>query len=325
MKKSLLTFLLTTSAAFADDLPALNNRLMLDVPEEAQYGQRTTALMEADPADTETLIWIGEGADRIAIYAQELDVSADADFDTQAQKILKNRSNKVSPDFDIKKLNDNIWYAVRTTAPTVPNGADLYGEALIRHTDNTLIRVSMLFAPNLAPNAQQCREYVEKIFTGMRIGQGVREASARTDKINFFNEMELQVEVPEHYVRTVNPGCDFIYTTYTRLAAADAPTDYFGIYLGGHPSFEKREDAKKTKSTTAGKKVTWYCYEPEPEVYAAECCVRLTSKLNFDEPPVFMHLIIIAPSDEARSAQIEQLSKIKRKKAPARANNSQKN
>ena len=137
--------------------------------------------------------------------------------------------------------------------------------------------------------------------------------------------MVLQVEVPEHYVRTVNPGCDFTYTTYTKLAVADAPVDYFGIYLGSHPSFEKRKGAKKVKSTTAGKKATWYCYETSAGGYAAECCVQLTSKLNFDEPPVYMHLIIVAPSAEARSAQIEQLSKIKKKKAPRPAASSQNN
>lgn len=314
MKQTLSTLLLTIGTVFAADMPALNERLVLDVPSEAQYGQRSTALMEADPGDDETLIWIGEGNDRIAIYAQELDILADTDFDAQAQKYLADICNKVAPDFEIQKLNDNIWYALRKSAPSRPNGADLYGDALIRHQDNTLIRLSVLFAPNLAPNAQPCRELTEKTIKGTRLGQGARVTAARTDEINFFGEMVLLVDVPEHYVRTVNPGYDFTYTTYKKLATADAPVEYFGVYLGGHPSFEKRKDAEKVKSTTAGKKATWYCYKTSAGAYAAECCVQLTSKLNFDAPPVYMHLIIVAHSDEARRAQIEQLSKIKKKR-----------
>lgn len=318
MKTTLFTLILTAVAALAADMPMLNERLILDLPEEARYGQRTTALMAAAPGDDETLIWIGEEGDRIAVYAKELDVLADADFDKQAREFL-DAYNEEAPLYEIKALNADVYYALRKKAPARATGADLFGVALVRHRDGSLIRMQILFAANHVSKPEACRTWAENAFRSMRFGSGSRNSGARKDDINFFNELVLEVPVPEGYVRTINPGVDFTYTTYAKLTTWNAPTDYFGIYLGGHPNFEEREDAQIIKSTAAGKKVTWFCFSPRPDVYAAECCVRMSGLLNFGEPPLYMHLIIVAPSPEERAAQIKQLEQLKKKDVPAKS------
>lgn len=317
MKTTLFTLILTAVAALAADMPMLNERLILDLPEEARYGQRTTALMAAAPGDDETLIWIGEEGDRIAVYAKELDVLADADFDKQAREFL-DAYNEEAPLYEIKALNADVYYALRKKAPARATGADLFGVALVRHRDGSLIRMQILFAANHVSKPEECRTWAENAFRSMRFGSGSRNSGARKDDINFFNELVLEVPVPEGYVRTINPGVDFTYTTYAKLTTWNAPTDYFGIYLGGHPNFEERKDAQIVKSTAAGKKVTWFCFSPRPDVYAAECCVRMSGLLNFGEPPLYMHLIIVAPSPEERAAQIKQLEQLKKKDVPAK-------
>ena len=296
----------------------LNGRLILDLPEEAQYGQRTTALMAAAPGDDETLIWLGDDGDRVAVYAKELDVLADADFDKQAREFLDSYNEK-APLYEIKALNADVYYALRKEAPARATGADLFGVALVRHRDGSLILMQILFAANHASKPAACRSWTENAFRGMRFGSGSRNSAAREDDINFFNELVLEVPVPEGYVRTINPGVDFTYTTYTKLTTRNAPIDYFAIYLGGHPNFEERKDAQKVKSTAAGKKVTWFCFSPRPDVYAAECCVRMSGLLNFSEPPLYMHLIITAPSPKERDAQIKQLEHLKKKDVPAKS------
>lgn len=318
MKTTLFTLILTAVAALAADMPVLNERLILDLPEEARYGQRTTALMAAAPGDDETLIWIGEEGDRIAVYAKELDVLADADFDKQAREFL-DAYNEEAPLYEIKALNADVYYALRKKAPARATGADLFGVALVRHRDGSLIRMQILFAANHVSKPEECRTWAENAFRSMRFGSGSRNSGARKDDINFFNELVLEVPVPEGYVRTINPGVDFTYTTYAKLTTWNAPTDYFGIYLGGHPNFEERKDAQIVKSTAAGKKVTWFCFSPRPDVYAAECCVRMSGLLNFGEPPLYMHLIIVAPSPEERAAQIKQLEQLKKKDVPAKS------
>ena len=317
MKTTLFTLILTAVAALAADMPVLNDRLILDIPKEAQYGQRTTALMAAAPGDDETLIWIGEEGDRIAVYAKELGVLADADFDKQAREFLDTYNEK-APLYEIKALNADVYYALRKKAPARATGADLFGVALVRHRDGSLIRMQILFATNHVSKPEECRTWAENAFRSMRFGTGSRNSAERTDDINFFNELVLEVPVPQGYVRTTNPGVDFTYTTYTKLTTSDAPTDYFDIYLGGHPNFEERKDAQIVKSTAAGKKVTWFCFSPRPDVYAAECCVRMSGLLNFGEPPLYMHLIIVAPSPEERAAQIKQLEQLKKKDVPAK-------
>lgn len=318
MKTTLFTLILTAVAALAADMPMLNERLILDLPEEARYGQRTTALMAAAPGDDETLIWIGEEGDRIAVYAKELDVLADADFDKQAREFL-DAYNEEAPLYEIKALNADVYYALRQKAPARATGADLFGVALVRHSDGSLIRMQILFAANHVSKPEECRTWAENAFRSMRFGTGSRNSGARKDDINFFNELVLEVPVPQGYVRTINPGVDFTYTTYAKLTTWNAPTDYFGIYLGGHPNFEERKDAQIIKSTAAGKKVTWFCFSPRPDVYAAECCVRMSGLLNFGEPPLYMHLIIVAPSPEERAAQIKQLEQLKKKDVPAKS------
>ena len=274
--------------------------------------------MAAAPGDDETLIWIGDAEDRIAVYAKELDVLADADFDKQAREFL-DAYNEQAPLYEIKALNADVYYALRKEAPARATGADLFGVALVRHRDGSLIRIQILFAANHVSKPAACRSWAENAFRGMRFGSGSRNSSARKDDINFFNELVLEVPVPEGYVRTTNPGVDFTYTTYTKLTSWDAPADYFGIYLGDYPSFEERKDAQKVNSTAAGKKVTWFCFSPRPNVYAAECCVRMSGLLNFGEPTLYMHLIIIAPSPEEREAQIKQLEQLKKKDVPAKS------
>lgn len=318
MKTTLFTLILTAVAALAADMPVLNDRLILELPEDAQYGQRTTALMAAAPGDDETLIWIGEEGNRIAVYAKELGVLADADFDKQAREFL-DAYNEKAPLYEIKALNADVYYALRKKAPARATGADLFGVALVRHRDGSLIRMQILFASNHVSKPEECRTWAENAFRSMRFGTGSRNSAERTDDINFFNELVLEVPVPQGYVRTTNPGVDFTYTTYTKLTTWDAPTDYFGIYLGDHPNFEERKDAQIIKSTAAGKKVTWFCFSPRSGVYAAECCVRMSGLLNFSEPSLYMHLIVVAPSPEERAAQIKQLEQLKKKDVPAKS------
>ena len=318
MKTTFFTLILTAVAALAADMPVLNERLILDLPAGAQYGQRTTALMAAAPGDDETLIWIGDAEDRIAVYAKELDVLADADFDKQAREFL-DAYNEKSPLYEIKALNADVYYALRKKAPVRATGADLFGVALVRHRDGSLIRMQILFATNHVSKPEECRTWAENAFRSMRFGTGSRNSAERTDDINFFNELVLEVPVPQGYVRTTNPGVDFTYTTYTKLTTWDAPADYFGIYLGDHPNFEERKDAQIVKSTAAGKKVTWFCFSPRPGVYVAECCVRMSGLLSFGEPSLYMHLIVVAPSPEERAAQIKQLEQLKKKDVSAKS------
>ena len=199
MKTTLFTLILTAVAALAADMPVLNDRLILDLPKEAQYGQRTTALMAAAPGDDETLIWIGEEGDRIAVYAKELGVLADADFDKQAREFL-DAYNEKAPLYEIKALNADVYYALRKEAPARATGADLFGVALVRHRDGSLIRMQILFATNHVSKPEECRTWAENAFRSMRFGTGSRNSAERTDDINFFNELVLEVPVPQGYV-----------------------------------------------------------------------------------------------------------------------------
>lgn len=298
MKQTILAFLLSATAAWAVDMTALNNRLILDMPAEAKYGERGTALMAAYPGDDETLIWVGDGDDRIAVYAQELDVLAGKDFEQKARTFLEH-VNKKGTQFEIKSHHPDICYSLRKDAPKEASGQDLFGAALIRHKDGSLLLVRTYFAANQVQSPEQCRNWSEKAFLGIRFGEGTRPSAARTDTVEF-----LEVPVPEGYVRTINPGVDFVYTTYRELKELGTPGAFFGIYVGAHPSYEKRDGAKEVKGTTLGQDVTWSCYESESGFFDAECLVQL-------EPPLCLHLLIAAPSAEVRDALIKQLSQIK--------------
>ena len=313
MKNLLLSLLIGASVLSAVDMPVLNDRLILDLPEGAQYGQRVTAIMAANPGDDETLIWVGDGAERIAVYAQEIDVLADEDFEKQARGILE-KCSKEEALYEIKTQEPHVIYALRTTAPSQPGGSDLYGVALIRHTDGSLIRLNILFAADHAKDAEKCRAWAEKAIRSVRIGSGIRNSAARKDLISLpFLKRDLEIPVPEGYVRTINPGPDFTFTTYRKLNKMDVPEEYFGVYIGLHPNFHEKEfkDAQKVKSSVAGKSTTWYCTEPTSDAYRAETLVSFSGGWFSSEPSVYSHLIISAPSAEKRAELIHQLSRSK--------------
>lgn len=344
MKKELFSLLAAGAAAMAADMPVLGDRMILDVPEGAQYGQRTTALMEAFPGDDETLIWVGEGADRIAIYAKELNVLADDDFEKQAQRFLA-RYDKSGDILEIKTQSPDVVYALRKTE-TETTGSDtdidMFGLAVIRYKDGSMIFLQILFGENHAKTPEKNCEWVEKVIRSVRFGAGERNIADRNETVRFFGSLSIEVPVPEGFVRTEHPGYDFSYTNFTKLKRMAEPADYFGIYFGLHPSFHKErfEGAQKVTDTVAGRAVTWFLTEPEPGVYRAECCrsepvptphmgrkrglIRQLGAVLFgddsyaDPPPLYMHLIIVAHSAEARAAQIKQLSRIRKIEKPTK-------
>lgn len=305
--------LFSAVVAMAADMPALGERLTLDLPESAQYRQRGTGIMSAFPGDDETLFWVGEGADCIAVHAKELDMLADDDFENQAKAIIdKYKENGV--EFEVKTLTPHIIYGLRKNAPEKAAEADLYGVAYIRHKDGSMIRLEIFFAANHANTLKKNCEWTENVIRSVRIGSGVRQSAARVDTIQFFTELALEVPVPEGYVRSTKPGHDFTYTTFTKLGRQDEHREYFGIYLGGHPSFRKDEfkNAQSVKSTVAGKRAVWYCTEPASGTYAADACILLTGGGFFSsEPPVYSHLIIRTSSPEKRAELINRLTQVK--------------
>lgn len=322
MKCALYALLFSAAVAAAADKSALGDRLVLDLPESAQVGQRTTALMAAFPGDDESLFWVGDGADRIAVYVKALDMLADEDFEKQARAIIE-RYKEDGAEFEVKTLNPDIIYGLRKSAPRKASGADMYGVAFIRHKDGSMIRLQILFADKYAETPEKNCEWSENVIRSIRFGSGVRPSAARVDTINLFDEAVMELPVPEGYVRTINPGHDFTYTTFTKLTRQDDPPEYFGVYLGMNPNFkeEKFENAQKVQNTVAGKKATWYC--TESDVYRADALLLLSgcdSELwwrlsgligSTPEPPLYSHIIIIAPSAEKRTEIINNFTQAK--------------
>ena len=313
MKWVLCAVFLSAAVVGASDRAALGERVVLDLPESAQYRMRGAGIMSTFPGDDETLFWVGEGADRIAVHAEELDMLADDDFERQAKTLIESYTEN-GAEWEVKTLNPHIIYGLRKNAPEKAAEAELYGVALIRHKDGSVIRLAIFFAPNHAKTPEKNCEWAENVIRKVRFGPGVRSSAARVETIRFFTELTLDVPVSEGYVRSTKPGHDFSYTTFTKLGKQGEPREYFGIYLGGHPSFKKEnfKDAQRVKSTIAGKGATWYCTEPKPGIYAAETCLLLTGGGFFSsEPPVYSHLLIRTSSPEERTELIDKLTHVK--------------
>ena len=324
MKRALYAALLSAAAAAAADVSALGDRLVLDLPESVQRGQRSTAIMEPQPSDDEALFWVGDDDGRIAVYLEALDLLAGEDFEKQARAIL-DEYKKDGVELEVKMVNPHVVYGLRKNPPEKPTGADMYGVALIGHRDGSMIRLKILFAANHAKTPEKNREWSENVIRSIRFGSGVRPSAARVETISFFGELTLEIPVPEGYVRTTNPGCDFSFTSFSKLGRPGETLEYFGIYLGGHPSFDvkKQEDAQMVKSTFAGKSATWYCTEPKDGVHRADALVCISGCSSgwqwqladffgvTPKPPVYSHLIIVAPTAEKRSELINNLTRAK--------------
>ncbi len=303
MKSTFLTLLALAPALLAGEMKLLNGHLNITLPDGAEYGARTTELMGPGPGDDETLIWIGEGADRVAIYARELGAYATADFSASRQAAMQRQLGKQG--FEIATTaNEGIVYALATKAPKRPSGGDTLAWADVRHEDGTVQRISFLFAENRAADIAACRKLAKEAIESIRPGaplplQAREERIAEVDAAGNW----LLLPLPEGCHAVHAEGADFLLNNYSIIRPQGEPESGLRLYLGHHPG-EPDQSEETRKGHVLGQAVEWSIErDVESGRSAADCLVRVAEGL-------YTHLIIYAADDKELDSHIRWAEKL---------------
>jgi hypothetical protein len=121
----------------------------------------------------------------------------------------------------------------------------------------------------------------------------------------------LRVTVPAGFIATTQPGPDFVVHRLRKLAPLGGSSSSIGIYVGGHPAYQHRQQSipdKNVRQTSAmllGQKVSWHEWtRPRKDSTSA-----LTAEVIL--PPAAagggaMHIFITAEG----AAQVGELKKV---------------
>lgn len=299
MKAFLLPALLMSMSAslLAKEVGLLGDHLVIDLPDEAKPGVRSTDMMGPMPGTDETLYWIGDDDNRVAVFAKELIKFAEPDFIEKAADGLRRSHSK---DFEIRTVGDNIVYSLATKAAFWPTGADCYGVAYVRSDDGMVQSVAFHFAKKAAKDIEACRELIIKAVGSIKTGAGKPDLGAHTATIGKEWNVGLQVPVPAGYFFIHEPGADFNLYRFKEVRQPGSGGSGIGIYLGHHPGKTEMDDCKDLRDgKVLGKDVKW-CHFPSQsarEYDRAEVLVPLGEG-------VYMHLFLHADSPEKLAALI---------------------
>ncbi len=298
--KSLFCLLAAAPALLAGDMGLLNGHLDITLPDGAVYGQRSTELMGPGPGDDESLIWIGEGSERVAILIRELGVYAPEDFAESRKKAMRKAFGE--GDYEIGEL-PGIVYTLATRAPEYPDGADALAWADIRHEDGTMQRMTFVFAEKPARDIAACRKLVLEALGSLRPGSKALPLQAREERICRVGDGWLVLPLPEGCHAVHAEGADFLLNNYSLVRPMGERVGALRLYLGHHPGdIEEGEESRKGK--VLGQEVEWsITRDRDNELAVAECLVSVASGL-------YTHLIIFAVSEEELEQNIRWAEKL---------------
>ncbi len=288
-----LPLLFAAPALLAGEMQLLNGHLSITLPDGAIYGQRSTDLMGPGPGDDETLIWLGEGDDRVAIYAEEIGAFAADDFAAKQKEAMQRSLGKRGIGLDISERdNPVIVYALAREAPAQPSGSNVLAWADVRHADGTMQRLSFVFARNRVKDFEACRRLAKDAIESIRAGAPL-PLQARDERIADIDEAGkgLVLPLPEGCHAVHAEGADFLFNTYTLIRPVGVPENSLRLYLGHYPG-ELDEPEETRKGTVLGEAVEWGITRyPEEGSASAECLVRVA-------PGLYTHLIVYGVDDK---------------------------
>ncbi len=300
MKKLLFSLALLCPSLWAAEFSLLGGHLSISLPDEAVYGQRSTSLMGPGPGDDETLIWIGDGSERVAIFARELGRYAPADFRNYQRAAMQKVFGMER--FEYVDFERGV-YNLATKAPNCPSGANILATADLFHEDGTMQRLQFVFAEERVKDMEACRKLVRDALASLKAGGKSLPLHAREENIAQVDREGncLILPLPEGCHAVHAEGADFLLNDYTILRKeADSP-GFLRVYLGHHPNAGEEDTAQESReSSILGKKCTWKINRfPENERsygYCADCL------LPVNDAGLYVHLIIAAEGE----AELEQ-------------------
>lgn len=306
MKKTLLTTALmciplSATSLQAKEVALINGHLLMELPDNATLGDSDRDLASARPGNAETVYWIGEGGERVAVYAIELFQFAEPDFTAQAENGLREAA---PAGFEVCTMGENIVYAIATRAVEKPTGADLYASAFVRSEDGTVQRIQFVFDAGIAKDITRCRQLVLDALGSIRQGVspelGARQALLGTAP----DGSQWRLPVPDGYYGTRESTADSTTFRFREVRRGESKGSAIGVYFGPSPKLKCPAGCAKRPGTLLGRPVEWSVQAPRSEngYHRAETVLPLP--VADGAAPMHIHIFIHADTTEKLDALI---------------------
>ncbi len=274
--KTLLTLLLVACPAIlAAEMNLLDGHLRITLPDNAQGETARPPIWEHPEICGNTFIQIGEGQEKITLFAQELGRIAAADFMERQAKSLKEQFKGDA--FEIGELPGMV-YALATTPPESSDRTILFATAFIRHQDGTMQRLDFRATPEKAKDIKTCRRMVLGALRSVKPGDKQLTLHARDERIARVGDKGhwLTLSLPDGCYASYSEGEDFLVAEYKVLCSQGERDSRLLIYLGWWPNPGDDTPTETRKRKLLGQTAIWniQTFPDEPYCYA-DCLVPL--------------------------------------------------
>ena len=289
----------------------LAGRLLIRLPQGTRIEARRRSIMSApEPTQEETRAVLEAGAEKLVLMAYELFALRGDKLEASVEQALKQYWPGQGKGMTLKPL------ALRSPETVAVRPAKLMGADAVlvlgvytALPDRTVQLLNFYVNPEAAKDEAGCRALVDKIAGTLAPGKRTLASKAGERKLAGVGPA-LRVTVPAGFIATTQPGPDFVVHRLRKLAPLGGSSSSIGIYVGGHPAYQHRQQSipdKNVRQTSAmllGQKVSWHEWtRPRKDSTSA-----LTAEVIL--PPAAgggaMHIFITAEG----AAQVGELKKV---------------
>ena len=307
----------------------LKDRLTLRLPKDMRIQARAHSIMSApQPTEEETRAVLDAGEERLVLMAAELFERGGADPDRSVRATVaefKPPPLKVEP-LQLSSQNLKAW-AVFPASIDRSRSAILLLSVYALHPDGFMQLLNFYVNPPAAKGAgcsglarvagagklpqapgelPTCTALVHAIASTLEAGtRRIDSAGGERKLTGQYNDDSFFVKVPAGTGVTAQSGHDFTVHHVRLPVDLGEPQPSLGIYVGGHPSYQyKQNDAQVTPTRKPGKvfgkDVSWQVWSESPKSVMAEVIVDHPQSKN-----ARVHLFASAADEKALAPMLD--------------------
>jgi hypothetical protein len=249
----------------------LGGRLRATVPPGAALAPRRRNVMAAEEASTEesrVILVPGDGERaRFVMLARE-------GFELGSRDPVKDAQVLVREDREERYRIEPLQVGSGLKAASfVPEGR-AHGKgpllvlgALLEQPDNTIQTVLFFILPEMASERASWEVKARAIAMTLSAAGKALEHPAGLKRLDSGAGSDLVLELPRGYVVNQQQGPDFVVYHVRKLTRVGAPPALLGLYIGGHPSYQYKQNERgeegltRSKGALLGQPVEWLSWD----------------------------------------------------------------
>ncbi|MBI5534683.1 MAG: hypothetical protein HY898_18300 [Deltaproteobacteria bacterium] len=245
----------------------LGGRLRVSVPAGAKAVPRRRSIMAAEEATTEeTRVILDPGTSGVPKFV----MLAREGFEIGSKDPIKDVQVLVKEDKDERYRIEPFTAGGGLKAAAFYPEGKAHGDGpllamgvFLEQPDDTIQTVLFFILPEMIGERPAWEAKAKSIAASLSSGGKKLELPAGERKLDTGEGSDLVLQVPRGFVINRQDGPDFFVYHVRKLTRVGAPPAMLGLYVGGHPSYQYKQNERgeeglvRTKGTLLGQPVEW--------------------------------------------------------------------